>query len=94
LIEHLALDVRVCGSKLAHFSVLLGDQLLAHRCYLDVHVVLGEIEVRPEERRGFACVVPVDSERGRLVLPVDSVEVQKSREFPFAVVSEQGGLCR
>jgi len=94
LIKDLALDIGMSGTKLANLPIFLGDEFLTHGRDLDVDVVLREIEVWTEERRGFACVVPIDRKRGWFVLPVDDVEVQQSRELPFAVVSELGGLGR
>jgi hypothetical protein len=38
--------------------------------------------------------VPLDVERGGLVLPGDLVEVQEFRELAFAVVREVDGLMR
>jgi hypothetical protein len=49
LVEDLAMDVRPHFFELADLPVLLGDQFLAHRGDLDVHIVVREIEVRPEE---------------------------------------------
>jgi hypothetical protein len=48
LIEDLALDVGVKLSQFANLPVLLGDELLAHRGYLYVDIVLWEVEVRAE----------------------------------------------
>jgi hypothetical protein len=92
LIEDLALDVGVELSQLANLPVLLGDELLAHRGYLNVDIVFREVEVRAEMLQCFAIRVPFDGERLRLVLPVNLVKIEKSREFPLAVVSEIGGL--
>ena len=92
LIEDLALDVRIQLSKLANLPVLLCNKLLAHGGYLDVHVVFGQIEVRAKKLRRLTVCVPFDGERLRLVSPLDLVEIEESRELPFAVVGEFGGF--
>jgi hypothetical protein len=91
LIEDLALDVRVVLPELTNLSVLLCDELLTHRRDLNVHIVFRQIEVRPEVPGRLTVVIPFEGKRMRLVLPIDRVEVEESREFSFAVVSE---LCR
>jgi hypothetical protein len=88
LIEHLALDVWIVLLELTDFSVLLRNELLAHRRDLDVDVILREIEVRSEIPGRLAAVVPFEGKRMRLVLPVDRVEVKEPRKFALAVVSE------
>jgi hypothetical protein len=88
LVEHLALDVRVELTKLANLAVLLGDQLLVHRGDLYVQILFGEVEVRPEELRGVAVVIPLDGEFGRLVLPEYVVEIQEPGELELALVSK------
>jgi hypothetical protein len=93
LIEHFALHVGIQLAKPSDLLVLLRDKFLTHRLDLDVDIVLWKIEVGLEELRRFAVVSPLDLEGAGLVLPVDSVEVEESREFPFAVVGEIGGIC-
>jgi hypothetical protein len=88
LIEHLALDMWILLLELTDLSVLLCNELLAHRRDLDVDVILREIEVRSEVPRRLAAVVPLEGKRVRLVLPVDRVEVEEPRKLAFAVVSE------
>jgi hypothetical protein len=88
LIEHLAFDVRVMLSQEPHLSVLLRDQLLAHGGYFDVDIVFSKIEIRSEILGGFPVLVPFEGECVRFVLPVDAVEIKKTRELAFAVVSE------
>jgi hypothetical protein len=92
LVEHPAFDVRVQLTEALDLAVLLGDELLAHRGDLDEHVLGREVEVGPEELDRFAVIVPLDGEGLGLVLPVDAVEIEESREFPFAVVGEVGGV--
>lgn len=94
LVEHLALDVRMVLAQQSHLAVLLCDELLAHRCYLDVDIVLGQVEVRPEVLDRLSIFVPVKGECVRFVFPVNAVEVEETRKFPFAVVSEVGKLGR
>lgn len=94
LVEHLALDVRMVLAQQPHLAVLFGDELLAHRCYLDVDIVLGQVEVRPEVLDRLPILVPVKGECVRFVFPVNAVEVEETRKFPFAVVSEVGKLGR
>jgi hypothetical protein len=94
LVEDLALDVRVMFAQEPHLAVFLGDQFLAHRGDLDVDVVLWQVEIWSEVFRWLTVIVPLQGERVRLVVPVDPVEVQQSRKFAFAVVSECGELSR
>jgi hypothetical protein len=93
LVEHFALDIGVELTKATNLLVLLRHELLAHRRDLDVDVIFRQIEVGLEQLCGFTVIAPFDFEGTRLVCPVDSVEVEESREFPFAVVGEFGGFC-
>jgi hypothetical protein len=88
LVEHLAPYVRVMFPQKPHLTVLLGHELLAHRCDLDVDIIFGQVEIRPEESGRFAVAVPFKGKRLRLVEPVDSVEVEESSKLAFTVVSE------
>jgi hypothetical protein len=88
------MNVWVMLPQKAHLAVLLGDQLLAHRGDLYVDIILWEVEIWPEVSGRIALVVPFESEGMWLVLPVDSVEVQQSRKFLFAVVGELGEIGR
>jgi hypothetical protein len=92
LVEDLALDAGIELSQPANLSVLLRDELLTHGRDLDVHVIFGKVEVRPEEPGWLAVGVPIDCKRLRFVCPLDLVKIQESREFPLAVVREIGGL--
>jgi hypothetical protein len=94
LVEHLALDVWMVLSKKPNLAVLLRHELLAHRGYLDVHVVLGQKEVRSEELCGLAVLVPFEGEGMRLVLPIYAVEIEQPRKLTFAVVRELGRIGR
>jgi len=80
-------------TKKPDLPVLLGHELLAHRGYLDVDVVLWQIEVGSEVPGWLTGIVPLEGERMRFVQPVDTVEVQQSRELSLAVVSELSQLC-
>jgi len=88
LVEDLAVDVGVVLPQQPDLSVLLGDELLVHRRYLDEHVLVGKIEVRSEPAGGLAVSVELDREGLWLVLPGDPVEVEESGELPLAVVGE------
>ncbi|MGC2241635.1 MAG: hypothetical protein WA726_12450 [Acidimicrobiia bacterium] len=92
MIEDLAADLGVQLLEAANLAILLGDQLLAHRGDLDVEIVIREIEIGSEELRGAPVLVPGDGERGRLVIPGDTIEIQEKRKLPLAVVSELGLL--
>jgi hypothetical protein len=87
LVEDLALDVGVISLEQLHLLVLLRDQFLVHRRYLDEELVLGHVEVRGEELDRLA-VFESDREAARLVLPWNAVEVEEEGELPLAVVSE------
>lgn len=90
LVEDFALDVRIELPESPNFLVLASDELLGHRGDLDVHVLFREIEVRAEQLGRFTGFVPFNGEFPRLVLPVNTVKVEESRKFPFAVVCEFG----
>ena len=94
LIEHLAPYVGVQLSKSLDLPILLRNELLTHRCDLDVDVVIREIEVGLEKFCGFAELIPLDWEFSGFVMPLDAVEVQKSGELPLAVVCEIGEVGR
>jgi hypothetical protein len=94
LVEHLAMNVWVVLPEKAHLTVLLGDQLLAHGGDLYIDIILREVEVWPEVSGRSAPVIPFEGEGMWLVLPIDSIEVQQSRKFLFAVVRELDGIGR
>jgi len=93
LVEDLALDVGIQLPEAPNLLVLACDEFLRHRRDLDVDIVFWHVEVWLEELRRFTGVVPFDWEFSRLVLPVNTVEIEESRELPFAVVGEVGELC-
>jgi hypothetical protein len=76
LVEDLAPDVRIEAPEGPYFSVLLGDELLAHSGDLDEEVVVGKEEVGSEILVGPPFAVPGDGESSRLILPGDSVEIE------------------
>jgi hypothetical protein len=80
--------------ELPHLAVLLRDELLAHRGYLDVQVVFWQVEVGTEETRRSAVLVELDGEFPGFVVPGDLVEIKESRELSFALVCEIDLLCR
>ena len=81
LIEDLAVDARVQFSQTSCLAILLGDELLIQCCYLDVQIILRQVEVGSELRNRTAFLVEFDVEGSRLVLPLDLIEVQKSCEL-------------
>jgi hypothetical protein len=86
--------VWVVLSKKPNLAILLRHELLAHRGYFDVYVVLGQKEVRSEELCGLAVLVPFEGEGMWFVLPIYSVEIQQTGKLPFAVVCELGRFGR
>jgi hypothetical protein len=88
LVEDLAVDLGVHLLEEPHLAVLLGDELLVHRRDLDEEILVGDVEVGGEVLDGLTSLVVFDRERGRLVLPIESVEVEESGELTLAVVSE------
>jgi hypothetical protein len=93
-VEDLAVDVGVVLAEETYLSILLGDELLVHRRDLDEEVLVGDVEVGCEELRRFAVVVELDREGGRLVVPVQPVEIEESGELPLTVVSERDLIGR
>jgi hypothetical protein len=67
---------------------------LIERRDLDVEVELGEVEVGGEALGDRARAIPLDVEGGRLVAPLDLIEVQQPGELPLAVVREARELMR
>jgi hypothetical protein len=77
LIEDLATHIWIELAEHADLGVLLGDQPLAHRGYLDEEVVIWQKEIRSEVLLRSTIPVPGDRERPRLVEKWNAVEVQK-----------------
>jgi len=94
LVENLALGVRVDGPETADFLVLLGHEFLVHRRDLDVQVVVGKIEVGGEPFDRLALGVKFDRKTLRLVIPWDTIEIEKKGELALTVVSEVDLMCR
>jgi hypothetical protein len=94
LVQDPAADVGVKRAQTPHLAVLLGDQLLIERGYLDVEIELGQVEVGCEALRDGPGAIPGDVERRRLVAPFDLIEVEQASELPLAVVREAGRLVR
>jgi hypothetical protein len=94
LVEDLALHLGIDLAQPANLAVLLGDELLVHRRDLDVERLLRKVEVGSEELGGLAVLAPLDGKRGRLVLPVDSVEVEKSAELALTLMSKRRSFRR
>jgi hypothetical protein len=94
LVQDPAADVGVERAQTPHLAVLLGDQLLIERGYLDVEIELGQVEVGCEALRDGPGAIPGDVERRRLVAPLDLIEVEQASELPLAVVREAGRLVR
>lgn len=76
LIKHLATHVGVELPQAAYLAVLLCDQPLIHRGDLNVHFLIGQVEVWREEFRGLVVLVEFNRKRRRFVLPVDPVKVE------------------
>src|SRR4029450_13498392 len=79
LVQDLDADVRVELAQPPDLTVLLGHEPLVEGGDLDGEPPPGQVEVRPELLGRMAGGVPVDREGGRLVLPVDRVEVEQAR---------------
>jgi hypothetical protein len=94
LVQDPAADVGVERAQPPDFAVLLGDQLLIERGYLDVEIELGQIEVGCEALRDGSGAIPRDVERRRLVTPFDLIEVEQASELALAVMREAGRLVR
>lgn len=94
LIEDLAFDVRVIRLQTSDLLVLLGDEFLVHRGYLDVHVVVGKKEVGGEPFGGLPLFVEVDGKALRLVIPGNAIEIEEKSELTLTVVSEVDVMCR
>ena len=88
LIEEFAIDVGMDRLESLQLLVLLGHELLVHRCDLDEHVVVRQIEVGREELVGFPFLIELDWEALRLVEPWNSIEIEEKGELTLTVVSE------
>lgn len=62
LVKDLALDVWIKLSQPSHLPVLLSDKLLIKCSYLDVEIILREIEVGSEPLSGNSVAIPFDIE--------------------------------
>jgi len=88
LVEHLAVHIGVNGLKTFDFLVLLGDQLLIHRGDLDEEIIVRQVEVGCEVFCGLAVLVELNRKTLRLVIPRNTVEIEKKGELTLTVVSE------
>src|SRR6266550_4102996 len=88
LIEDLAPDLRVPLAETPDLAVLLGHELLVEGGDLQVEVELGKVEIGGEALPDMPVAIPGDVERGRLVGPLDLVEVQEPRELSLGGVRE------
>ncbi|MEA2001283.1 MAG: hypothetical protein U9N84_05275, partial [Actinomycetota bacterium] len=93
LVKDFALDLRVHFPEETYLLVLFGHKLLTHGRYLDVQVVLREVEIGSEELCRLAILEP-NCELARFIVPVDFVEIQESREQPVALVSKKKNHSR
>ena len=89
-VQDLHPHVGVAGLEQPHLAVLAGDELLAQRRELEVHVERRKVEVRRERFERPALLVCREHERARLVVPLDAVEVEELGETPLGVMSEPG----
>jgi hypothetical protein len=94
LVEDLALHVGVQRQETSDLAVLLRDELLVERRYLDVEVERRKIEIGREAMCDLPVPTPLDVEGGGFVCPIDLVEIEEFRELPFAVVCEVSPLVR
>lgn len=62
LVKDLALDVWIKLSQPSHLSVLLSNELLIESSYLDVEIILREIEIGSEPLSGNSVTIPFDIE--------------------------------
>jgi len=62
LVEDLDLDTGIQLAELPDLSVLSGHQLLVHRGYLDVSVLIRKVEIRREQLGRATVAVPLDRE--------------------------------
>lgn len=92
LVEDLAAHVGVELTQAANLAILLSDQPLVHRGDLDVDALISQIEVGGEVLRRIIVLVEVYWKRRRLILPIDTVEIEQTRELPLADVGEFFGL--
>lgn len=93
LIEDLAPGVWVDCLQPTHFPVLLRHEFLVHRCYLNEQVVVGEIEVGCEPLDRLTLGIELNRKTPRLVVPWDTVEVEKECELTLTVVSKVNLVC-
>jgi hypothetical protein len=94
LVQDLAPNAGIESHQAAGLAVLLGHELLAQSSYLDVEVEVGEVEIRGESLGCISVVIPIDLERGGLVIPRDLIEVQQLCELTLAVVCEGDTVVR
>ena len=94
LVEHLAVDLWIQLLETSHLAVFLRYQLLVHRRDLDEQVVVGQVEVGSEVLAGVPVIIKGDRKRPRLVLPGNTIEIEKKGELALTVVSELGFVSR
>jgi hypothetical protein len=94
LVENLALRVGVDGLEAADLLVLLGYEFLVHRRDLDEQVIVGKVEIGGEPLGWLAFRIKFDWKTPGLVVPWDTIEVEKEGELPLTVVSEFNLMCR
>src|SRR5215210_9351322 len=87
-VEELHLHVGIPLFELSDLAVLPRHERLLHRRDLHVEVLIREVEVRPRCLDDAALFVRLEDERARLVLPPDSVEIEKLRDLEFRLVDE------
>ncbi len=92
LVEHLAAHVGVELAQAADLAILLSDQPLIHRGDLDVNTLISQIEVGSEVLGGVIVLVELYWKRRRLILPIDTVEIEQTRELSLTDVGEIFGL--
>ena len=91
-IEEAYLDVWVELAQAAQLAILPGDETLLQRGELDVEIELWQVEVRGEHL-GDPVAVPFRRERGRLVVPLDPVEIEDVGELRLTRMGELRVVC-
>lgn len=93
LVEDLAPHAGIKLPETANLTVLLGDKLLVEGRDFDVELIGRQVEVGGKALGDIAVGVPVDVERGGLVVPIDLVEIEEPGELAFGVVGEGDGIA-
>src|SRR5439155_8360216 len=88
LVEELDLDPRIALAQLAQLAVLPRHERQLHHRYLDVELMLGQVEVGRERLDHSSALVLLEHERARLVGPGDPVVVEDLGAFELGLICE------